>query len=138
MDKLKLKRNELPKIITIDIDGVFYKTYCHWQKESNNEFINPDGLTLIKKIIDICCLYYGITYESFMKKCRKRELVKARYMAMIIIKNNTNYSLNTIGEYIGKSDHATVLHGVKKITQQLPLYADIQNDYASINEMLWQ
>ena len=47
-------------------------------------------------------------------KCRKRELVVARQLFMVLLEKYTNKTLAHIGGLLGK-DHATVLHAKKTI-----------------------
>ena len=52
---------------------------------------------------------------------RKRDMVYKRVYAAVFLRNNTPFSLMTIGSYIGGKDHATVLHYLK-------LYKDFKKD----------
>ena len=56
------------------------------------------------------------TLERINVKCRARELVFIRQLCMAMSKLYTRESLARIGAYIGNRDHATVLHGVKTIS----------------------
>jgi len=56
---------------------------------------------------------------------RKTEVVEARQVAMVIIKNNTRLSLSKIGSLFGR-DHATVLHAAKVV----PRYIEVDKQYA--------
>ena len=47
----------------------------------------------------------------------RRELVRARQVAMYLCKHLTTRSLPEIGRKFGGRDHTTVLHGVNKIEQ---------------------
>ena len=69
----------------------------------------------IEKIQRVISDYFDITIEAIQSKTRKRDIVQARQMVMYFAKKYTKNSLSTIGEQIGKRDHATVLHACKTI-----------------------
>ena len=57
----------------------------------------------------------GVKFSEFTTKSRKRFLTVPRQMCMYFIKQNTRYPLELIGSFVGKRDHATVLHSIKTI-----------------------
>ena len=59
---------------------------------------------------------FGLTKEEIRKKSRKHTLVLARHLYFYLAKRFTKLSLAQIGQYMGGRDHATVLHGIRKIT----------------------
>lgn len=67
---------------------------------------------IVKKIAD----YYGVEAESINTRSRKREVVLVRQVAMYFSKKYLDMSTSKIGQYIGKRDHATVLHACKAVT----------------------
>jgi len=76
--------------------------------------ITPKELT-IEQIRDTVCEYFKLSIDAISTKSRKLEVVQARQIAMYLSKQLTKSSLSTIGNYIGKRDHATVLHACKKV-----------------------
>ena len=81
----------------------------------------PRKLSLrISDVKDVVCEYFNIPLDQFMSVTRKREVVFARQMAMVLSKRLSDkykfkWSLYTIGFEIGRKDHATVLHALKTI-----------------------
>ncbi len=67
---------------------------------------------ILKKVSD----FYGVEVESVNTRSRKREVVQVRQVAMYLAKKYLDMSTAKIGLYIGKRDHATVLHACKTIT----------------------
>ena len=67
---------------------------------------------IIKKVSD----YYGVETEAINTRSRKREVVLVRQIAMFLAKKYLDLSTSKIGQYVGKRDHATVLHACKTIT----------------------
>ncbi len=73
----------------------------------------------VNHVKSIVCKYYNISIEEIDFKTRKREIVKARQIAMYFCKALTKTSLATIGHLIGKKDHATVIHACKTVNDLL-------------------
>lgn len=68
--------------------------------------------TIIKKVAE----FYGVEVNSINTRSRKREVVQVRQVAMYLAKKYLDLSSSKIGQYVGKRDHATVLHACKSIT----------------------
>ncbi len=63
--------------------------------------------------------FFGLTINEIQSKTRKREIVQARQLAMYFSKKYTKSSLTTIGQQLGKKDHATVLHACRTVNNLL-------------------
>ena len=59
--------------------------------------------------------YFQMDIQTLQSKTRKRHIVQARQLAMFFAKKFTKASLASIGNQIGKRDHATVLHACKTV-----------------------
>ncbi len=75
--------------------------------------------TIIEKVSE----YYKIQIKDIKGRSRKREFVKARFISMYLIRNNTSLKLKTIGDIVGR-DHTTVLHSLQTIQNTLSLHYD--------------
>lgn len=67
---------------------------------------------IIKKVTE----FYAVEPSVINTRSRKREVVLVRQVAMYLAKKYLDLSTSKIGQYIGKRDHATVLHACKTIT----------------------
>ena len=76
-----------------------------------------------EKIIEKVSEYYKIQIKDIKGRSRKREFVKARFISMYLIRNNTSLKLKTIGDIVGR-DHTTVLHSLQTIQNTLSLHYD--------------
>jgi len=83
--------------------------------------VTPAGKITIEQIRDIVCEHFGLKIEDMLSQRRKRELAQARQIAMYLAKCHTKHSLSSIGEMIGKRDHATVLHACKVVTDLMEI-----------------
>ncbi len=79
-------------------------------------FINNTRKELsIEYIQNVVSDYFKIPVDVVQSKLRKRDVVQARQLAMYFSREYTNASLASIGQKIGKRDHATVLHACKTV-----------------------
>lgn len=62
--------------------------------------------------------FYNIKVADMYSKKRPANIVRPRQIAMFIAKELTQKSLPEIGELFGGRDHTTVLHAVRKITEE--------------------
>ena len=73
----------------------------------------------IDEIQRIVCEYMNIDEDRVRGKTRKREVVRARQIAMYFCKKLTQNSLKTIGLHFGGRDHSTVIHANKTVEDQI-------------------
>ena len=99
------------KEIEITVDLVDEALNNH-QKEERRLF-HPDEL--IKNV----CSFYNIKLTQIKSPRRTAYLVKARQIAMYLLKKELRLSLVEIGNVLGGRDHTTVMHGLDKIEKLL-------------------
>lgn len=81
--------------------------------------IKPKKTVAIKDIVHIIATHYGISEEVIYEKTRRREIVRARQVAMYILREDFNISYPLIGQKLGGRDHTTVIHSHLKIRDDL-------------------
>jgi len=70
-------------------------------------------------IMEETASYFTLTTGDLVSKSRSRPLTTARHIAMYIMRECTGLSLVKIGEIFGGRDHTTVLHGIKKVEDEM-------------------
>ncbi len=80
------------------------------------------SIDYIQKVV---CDYFDLSIDNLKSKTRKRNIVRARQLAMYFSKQLTKSSLANIGARCGGKDHATVLHACKTVTN----LADTDKDF---------
>jgi hypothetical protein len=55
----------------------------------------------------------GIPAEKFRTQTRKREIVRPRFAAMLVLRERTDWSLPVIAHFFNLADHTTVRHAIK-------------------------
>lgn len=77
------------------------------------------------KLIDKVCSLYDVTLMDLKGNSHKGEIVEARQVLFYIFRNKFKYAFTKIGDIFNKN-HATVLHGVKKINGYIEYDKDLK------------
>lgn len=77
--------------------------------------INADILTIIKLVAK----YYASSYEELRSKGRGKNIVRARHVAMFLVKQLTKKSLRDIALFFDAKSHASVKHAISCIEEDL-------------------
>lgn len=83
--------------------------------------IKPKKNVSVKDIVKIITEFYNIEEYTIYDKTRRKEIVKARQVAMYILREDFNISYSLIGQKMGGRDHTTVIHSHLKIKDDLSL-----------------
>jgi chromosomal replication initiator protein len=70
-------------------------------------------------ILEETAKYFSLSSADLMSKSRSRPLTQARHIAMYLTRECTGLSLLKIGEIFGGRDHTTVLHGIRKVEDEM-------------------
>ena len=70
-------------------------------------------------ILEETAKYFTLSTADLISKSRSRPLTHARHIAMYLTRECTGLSLVKIGEIFGGRDHTTVLHGIKKVEDEM-------------------
>jgi chromosomal replication initiator protein len=75
--------------------------------------------TSIADVLGAVCEHYNLPEKAVVSQNRSKEIAHARHVVFYICKQMTNNSLVEIGLRVGKRTHATVLHSISYIKDQL-------------------
>jgi len=87
-----------------------------------------------KIIIQAVADFYDISTNHLINRCRKKELVYPRQVAMFLIREELKSSYPFIGEKLGGRDHTTVMYACEKITKELENNESLQQEINLIKE----
>ncbi len=90
----------------------------------------------VDTVIEACATYFGVTVADLRGKRRFRRFVRPRMVAMYLARHLARASFPEIGRHLGRRDHSTVLHGVKRVEQMLDSDAEIQRAVHEIRRNL--
>ncbi len=87
---------------------------------------------LIKTVVD----FYEVSSNDLIGRCRKKELVEPRQVAMYLLRDMMDMSFPYIGEKLGKRDHTTAMYAYEKISQEVNKNPILNNKIMLIKEKL--
>ena len=100
--------------------------------------IKPTKIITIDHVIKSIALYYNIEEKSLSEKTRRQEIVKPRQIAMYLLRNDLNTSYPYIGRRLGQKDHTTAIHAYKKITNEIKINKNLEQEIINIREMIFK
>jgi chromosomal replication initiation ATPase DnaA len=76
---------------------------------------------ILENIFLMCCQEYNVDPKDVLSKLRLDALVAPRHLYCYLSSKFTDYTLNDIADFINR-DHCTVVHGRKKISNEIKIY----------------
>ena len=100
-----------------------------YAEEALKDVIYPDQPKIVTPslIIEVVAEHFGVNPDDITSKKRNSEFVLPRQIAMYLCRNIIGMSLADIAKLLGKKDHTTVIHGIKKITAEIETDEEIKN-----------
>lgn len=97
-------------------------------EEALKDIISPDEKKEVTPsvIISTVAEHFHVSVEDIRGNKRSSEIVMPRQIAMYLCSNLTSAGLKKIGTEMGGRDHSTVLHGSRKISQELKTSEELQ------------
>ncbi|MBE5925527.1 MAG: chromosomal replication initiator protein DnaA [Lachnospiraceae bacterium] len=98
-------------------------------KEVLKDLISPDANRIItpELIIKIVAEHFNITQGDIESRKKSKEFAYPRQIAMYLCRILTEFSLDTIGSFMGRRDHSTILHGIEKIQKEVETSESTKN-----------
>ena len=89
------------------------------EKAINVVIMQKASVISIEYIQEIVCKYFNISMKDLKSSQRSNDIAFPRQIGMYLCRILTNESFPKIGEAFGKRDHTTIMHGYKKIEQEI-------------------
>ena len=85
------------------------------------DVVHPESTRAISPefILEVVSEHFGITPEEIKSSTRSRNISHPRHIAMYLCRSLLGTQLQNIGDLLGGRDHTAVLHGTRKIEEQL-------------------
>ena len=90
-----------------------------------------------KQIVERVAKYYDLPVKEMCGKSRVANIKNARQVAMFLLSKELNLSTNKIAAEVGVKDHTTVMHGVRKIENDLKLNFVLRDQIEEIKEKIY-
>lgn len=98
--------------------------------------IEPGHDLSIDRIAKAIARRYKLRLADLKSGTRRQEVVRARSLAMYLVRNLTQTSYHQIGKYFGGRDHTTVLHACRKTAAALDEDDDLRARANELKEQL--
>ncbi len=89
------------------------------------------------KVISVVAKYFDYRNKDLTGKSRKADLVKARHVAMYLLREELGLQLIKVGELMGGRDHTTIMHGVNKIKGEIEVDKEVRNKVMNLKHNLY-
>ncbi len=93
--------------------------------------------TSSKQVVEKVAKYYDLSVKEMCGKSRVSNIKNARQVAMFILSKELSLSTNKIAAEVGVKDHTTVMHGIKKIENDLKLNFTLRDQIEEIKERIY-
>ena len=93
--------------------------------------------TSSRQIVDKVAKYYDLTTKELCSKSRVSHVKTARQIAMFLLSEELSMSTTKIANEVGVKDHTTVMHGIKKIKNDLKLNFTLREQIEAIKEKIY-
>jgi chromosomal replication initiator protein len=90
----------------------------------------------VDNILDVVTLHFDVDLQTLQGKCRKKENVFPRQVAMYLINKFIKPTLKENGVYFGNRDHSTVLHSINTIRDRIKTEALLAQQVLDIEKQL--
>jgi chromosomal replication initiator protein len=101
----------------------------------NQDNIKKEGV-MLDKILKITANHYSVSINDLKSKKRQQNISMVRQVAFYLMKKLTFCSLQTIGDFVGKRDHSTVLHAISKVDSFLEKDRDFGKKINNIEQKI--
>ncbi len=103
-----------------------------------NDIINtPKRITTYKNIIQSVAEFYDINTSDLINRCRRKEVVYPRQVAMFLMREELKKSFPFIGEKLGGRDHTTVMYACEKLHKEVEKNETLQQELILIKERMY-
>ncbi len=97
----------------------------------------PSKKVSYKAVIQAVADFYDINTSRLVNRCRKKELVWPRQVAMYLMREELKKSFPFIGEKLGGRDHTTVMYACDKLNKEVEKNETLQQEINSIKEKIY-
>lgn len=92
--------------------------------------------TTVTDVVASVAKFYNIPEKAILAQNRTKEVTLARHVAVYLSKKMTDSSLTEIGLKMGKRSHATILHSLAYIREEMEENAVLRQNIAQLQESL--
>ena len=104
-----------------------------------HDLISPAAPSQItpELILQVVAEHYGLSSDDLIGQKRTKEITYPRQIAMYLCSILTDSPLIQIGKSFGGRDHATIIHGSKKISMDIKSNSELSNTIDIIKKKIY-
>lgn len=80
---------------------------------------------------------FNFKNKDIVGTCRKAEMVRARHIAMYLLREDLKLNLVEIGDLLGGRDHTTIMHGSEKIARAFDINSEIREQVMAVRSSIF-
>ncbi len=92
----------------------------------------------VEMVLDLVARTYDVTVDELKGKSRSRRVALPRQIAMYLLRTEVGLSWPQIGHVLGGRDHSTVMHGYRRIEEQIAQNPMLRSEIRALQERLSQ
>ncbi len=100
-----------------------------------NDNNKKEGI-MLDKVLKIIARHYSISINELKSRKRHKDIAIVRQVVFYFMKKLTFCSLQTIGQFVGKRDHSTVLHAITKVERFIEKDRDFAKKLNNIEQKI--
>lgn len=108
------------------------------EKIIEDDFNQPSKNLTISDVLKAVADYFGVPFNDFVGRSRKKEIVEPRQIAMYLLREELKLSYPHIGEKLGNRDHTTAIHAYEKISQGIIKNPSLNQKILSIKDVMYK
>ncbi|MBI2521427.1 MAG: chromosomal replication initiator protein DnaA [Bdellovibrio sp.] len=117
-------------LLKVEIDIEMAKEVLNLTSKPREEKLSAE--TISKVVAN----FYKIPVIDIRSKSRTKKITHSRHVAMYLIQKHLNATLAEIGAFFGGRDHTSVIHGIKKIEQEIQLSGFVKQEINGLESAL--
>lgn len=98
---------------------------------------NPSKAISPKQVVEKVAKYYQLTPKEMCSKSRVANIKNARQVAMYLLSKELGMSTPKIALEVGVKDHTTVMHGIKRVSEDLKLNFGLRDQLTALREKIY-
>ena len=139
VDNIRTLEGTLQKVIAqseMQKTGISLELVQKTLNLSSMDNVQPTARFDARQILDLVCNYYQLPIKLIKGEKRDKPISEPRQILMYLLKKNTRMTLQEIAGSLERSDHTTILHGIKKIEALIITNGRIKNDVQELEKRL--
>lgn len=76
------------------------------------------------QVINVLCKAHGVTRQAVESRSRREQLVWVRFIAAVIIRENSALTLTQIASLFGNIHHTAIMHAVTRVRERCEAYPE--------------